>query len=71
MPTPAEMVTSIETTLAQLYTKLHKVLTQKDRSAVLQDIKTLENSRDYWSKEVAISARRISRCSDIVMGDFP
>lgn len=71
MPTPAEMVTSIETTLAQLYTKLHRVLSQKDRQAVLQDIKTLENSRDYWAKEVAVQGGKTPRCADIVMGDFP
>jgi hypothetical protein len=71
MPTPAEQVAAIETTLAQLYTKLHRVLTQKDRSAVLQDISTLEKSRDYWVKEQAATAgTTFRRCSDINLGSF-
>jgi len=48
MATPAEMVTAIETTLASLYTKVHTTLSQKDRTATLQDISKLEQSLEYW-----------------------
>lgn len=65
MPSAADMVTTIESTLAQLYTKLHKTLTQKDRSATLQDIAVLEKSRDYWQKKAQIAAGTTARCAQI------
>jgi hypothetical protein len=70
MPSAAEMVTTIEATLAQLYAKLHKSLGQKDRSATLQDIAVLEKSRDYWKKQSAIASGTKARCASIDMTGF-
>jgi uncharacterized protein YecT (DUF1311 family) len=70
MATAAEMVTSIETTLAQLYTKLHRSMSQKDRSSTLQDVAALEKSRDYWVGIRDRSAGTVSRVASIDLTDF-
>ncbi len=70
MATPAEHVATIESTLSQLYAKLHKTLTQKDRSATLQDISVLEKSLDRWTKQAAIASGTKARTSTIDLTGF-
>lgn len=70
MPSASDMLTSIEATLAQLYTKLHKVLAQKDRAATLQDIAVLEKSRDYWRKQSLIANGVKARSATIDLTGF-
>ena len=70
MANAAEMVTQIETTLASLYSKVNKSMSQKDRSATLQDISTLEKSRDYWVCIQQRTAKTVSRVASINLSEF-
>ena len=70
MANAAEMVTQIETTLASLYSKVNKSMSQKDRSATLQDISTLEKSRDYWVGIQQRTARTTARVASINLSEF-
>jgi hypothetical protein len=70
MADTAVMLAAIEATLLQLYTKLHRTLTQKDRSMVLQDISVLEKSRDYWSKQQSAADGTRPRLATIDLTGF-
>jgi hypothetical protein len=65
MATAAEQIATIESTLATLYAKVHSTLTQKDRSATLQDISKLEASLEYWRNRQAIASGTRRRCATI------
>lgn len=65
-----DMILSIKTTLAQLYTKLHRSLAQKERNMVMQEISTLEDSLQFWEKRQAIANGSRPRVADINLGGF-
>lgn len=70
MANAAEMVTQIETTLASLYAMKNKAMSQKDRSATLQDITQLEASRDYWVGIQGRTAKSTARVASINLSEF-
>lgn len=70
MADSAAMISAIETNLATLYTKLHKTLSQKDRTAVLQDIETLETSLEFWERRAARADGSRPRVADINLEGF-
>jgi len=75
MATPAEMITSIETTLASLYTKTSSSLSQKDRASTIQDIQKLEESLEYWRGRASASTTAGGngsrpRCASVDLSGF-
>jgi len=68
MSTATDNLATIEATLARLYAKDVRAMSQKDRAATFQDIQTVEASRDYWSREIATSSGARPRCASIDLG---